>query len=171
MIDPIRIFLSQNNLRCHILQTPTIGARFLSRILRKPKIRDLDMPIVIDQYVFGFDIAVHDRLLVHILDAEDGFNEVEFGLAFGHITMAFHQGEQLARWTVIQNKDIEMFCFDKVVHLHKKWMLEYLVDMFFVVDQIDEFLFGIEGFIDEFACVKFAVFFGAEEEDFAESAC
>jgi hypothetical protein len=77
------------------------------------------MPIFIQQYILGFNIPINNTLVMHIFDGHYSLNKIEFSILFCHISMIFHKAEKLAGRTVIQDEDVELFCFDKTMHFYQ----------------------------------------------------
>ena len=63
--------------------------------LGKPKIRELYVPIDIQQDVLWLEVTVDDLLVVEVVEPEGDFGEIEPGLAFCEPTEIVHVEEKL----------------------------------------------------------------------------
>ena len=56
-----------HHLRCQVLRCPTIAlGKVASHLLRESIVNNLDIPFLIDQYVFQLEISMHDALTMQL---------------------------------------------------------------------------------------------------------
>ena len=72
-------------------------------LLREPEVGDLDVPIGVEEKVFGLEVAVDDAFAVQIVEAHRDFGSVETSAVFGEAAVAEVE-EELAAVEEVRNE-------------------------------------------------------------------
>ncbi len=108
----------QDHFRWHVFGTSTKGVSNLSGVhstFGEPKVRNLDMSIMVDQQVFRLQIPINDILLMQVHESIHDLNEVKPCVLFAHSLDWLKVVEKLSPGTVIQNETYEIVGLKTVI--------------------------------------------------------
>lgn len=95
-VDPLIVGSPLDDFRRHVVDGPTEGLPLVEgRVSGPAEVGQLQHP-VLDQYVLGLDVPVHDVLVVHVLEGRDGLLAVVGGLLLVEVALRY-DGSTLAR--------------------------------------------------------------------------
>lgn len=125
--------LPRDDFRSDVLGRAAKRERATRDVFAEPKVRELSVPVDVEQYVLGLNVPVHQVQLVQVLDGQQHLGQVEPGLVLVHRPVPLHVHEQVAaaheRHDEVQKTVVlvEVFQADDVPEVNR------LHDPFFVV--------------------------------------
>lgn len=129
MADPL------DDLWCEVLWRATVGisARAclirLEALLRKPEVRDLYVPFVVEQHVLRLQVPVDDSILV---EAAEGLDELCCVEACAPLAKFLVLPQMVEQFTAVQkvHHEVELGrCLESVVQLHDEWTVDLFEDV------------------------------------------
>jgi hypothetical protein len=117
--------LVQEDLRSKILSCTTDALGVVVAVdvlLGKPKISDLDVPVVAHQHVFWLQISVQNVLGVQMVQSQEYVRSVKSGSVFFESPNLRQVEEELTSWAVLKNEKQFAVALESVVHLNNERM-------------------------------------------------
>lgn len=88
--------LPRDNFRSDVLGRAAERERATRDVFAEPKVRELSVPVDVQQYVLGLNVPVHQVQLVQVLDGQQHLGQVEPGLVLVHRPVPLHVHKQVA---------------------------------------------------------------------------
>lgn len=149
--------------------TKTIGKFVWSGEFRESEIRDTNMPIQIEKYVFRFDVTVHDSHLVQVQHADADFHKVKLSLLLWHSLEGFELIEEFSSATELEYKYNKVATLKGKEHLDCKRMMDECHDVSFILEQFCFLVLDDELFVYQFHGIEVTVHFWSHQVDLWES--
>ena len=121
VVDSHAVRLAAHHLRRHIAWS----ARCVLLVFRIPhasdaEVGDLEVPVLIEDQIFRFDITVQNTLLMQILQRDDHACDKEASLLFGELLALRQVVSKIATLHHINDKEEVFAVLESVVHVHQE---------------------------------------------------
>ena len=136
VIHLIVIPVVSDNFRCHVIQTATEWVGSLISLFGQPKISQFDMPRVIQDDVFRFNISVYEIRPVQIFKGQQSLNNKESSFPFLHFRVDSYQLKKLSSRCILHNNNEESLCFYKLMGFYYKFIVQSLSYFILILHQI-----------------------------------
>ena len=117
---------ASKHLRCKIRKRPTeaIGRDIVQyALLTQPKVRQLDMAILLNDDVIWLQVSEDDLSLVQVLDCQDNLGDVDFGEAFVDLALLLYELSEVAARAIVEDEIQPILRLKCVIKLHYERMM------------------------------------------------
>mmetsp|Transcript_48062 Transcript_48062/g.148315 ORF Transcript_48062/g.148315 Transcript_48062/m.148315 type:complete len:343 (-) Transcript_48062:141-1169(-) len=123
-VHRLAVALALDHLGRQVLGRPAQRERPLRHLLREPEVRDLDVPLVVQQQVLRLQVAVDDVFGVHVLEREHQLRVVELGHVVGEPPRRAQVREHLAPDDELEHKVQLLLVLERRPHVHDERVLQ-----------------------------------------------
>ena len=109
------------NLRCHVARsTAGVLVILLFELSTDAEVSDAEVPLGIEDYVFGFDVAMNYLISVEVFEGYDEISEEELGLDLGESTSASDMITEVSAVYVVHDEIDVLSVLKGVGHIDEK---------------------------------------------------